>query len=149
MLGKRQLARWLQVLLFAHHSAGDFPSPLLNMAATRGKLMELLAEEGSSDAAFIDRAFMTGILSLLDTLLGMPMQEILEQIPLGEEVRDGLLHRRGRLGRLLGMVEGLERSDMGAVRDHFSDTQAFDTARLPMLQIDAMAWANSIGNDDG
>jgi EAL and modified HD-GYP domain-containing signal transduction protein len=144
MLGARQLSRWLQVLLFAHPSAGTFPTPLLNMAASRGKLMELLAEEISTDTQFMDRAFMTGILSLLDALLGMPMDEILAQIHVSDEVRDALLHRAGRLGQLLQVAETVERSDMNAVRDLATRTTSFDTARLPILQINAMAWANEI-----
>lgn len=144
MLGERQLSRWLQVLLFAHPSAGHYSSPLLNLAATRGKLMELLAEELACDDAFTDRAFMTGILSLLDALLGAPMEQLLEQIHLSAEVGDALLNRAGRLGSMLSVAEALEHGDATALDSLVSETPGFDPVRLPILQINAMAWANEM-----
>jgi EAL and modified HD-GYP domain-containing signal transduction protein len=145
ILGRRQLQRWLQMLLYAHQSTGDFPSPLLQLAAGRGKLMELLAQQQPSDQAYCDRAFMTGILSLLDTLLEMPMAEIVAALNLHDDVRRALLERGGELGHLLEIVEALERADDRNVATLLSDGDPCSTAELPALQIAALAWSNSIG----
>lgn len=144
MLGERQLSRWLQVLLFAHPSGGRDSPPLLNLAASRGKLMELLAAEISTDTQFVDRAFMTGILSLLDALLSMPMEAILMQIHVSDEVRAALLQRAGRLGQLLTVAETTECGDAAGASELDTATMRFDLSRLPILQINAMAWANEI-----
>jgi EAL and modified HD-GYP domain-containing signal transduction protein len=144
VLGRRQLQRWVQVLLFAHHSTGDFPSPLLTLAATRGKLMELLGERESFDQGFRDRAFMTGILSLLDTLLGAPMPEVVEPLALPDDIRAALLGRSGRLGDLLGIVEALEDGDEARVSALLAGDRPCPMAQLPSLQVAAMAWANDI-----
>jgi EAL and modified HD-GYP domain-containing signal transduction protein len=144
VLGTRQLQRWLQVLLFAHHSTGDFPSPLLTMAATRGKLMELLSERESFDAGYRDRAFMTGILSLMDTLLGTPMSEVVVQLNLTDDVRDALLSRTGRLGALLKIVEAIERNDHDAVASCLAGGKPCSLAELPAIQVAAMTWGNGI-----
>lgn len=144
VLGRRQLQRWVQVLLFAHHSAGDFPSPLLTLAATRGRLLELLAERESCDSGFRDMAFMTGILSLLDTLLGLPMPEAVAPLALPDEVRDALLSRSGPLGRLLRLVESLEAGNDAEAASLLADGRPCPVAELPRLQVAAMAWANSI-----
>lgn len=148
ILGRRQLQRWLQVLLFAHQSAGDFPSPLLQMAAARGKLMELLAENGSSDQRWHDRAFMTGILSLLDALLEMPMADVIEQLRLPSDVRAALLDRTGALGHSLKLVEALERTDDAAVANLLAGGDPCSTAELPQLQIAALSWSNALGQRD-
>ncbi|HUO68204.1 MAG TPA: HDOD domain-containing protein [Gammaproteobacteria bacterium] len=145
ILGRRQLQRWLQVLLFANQTATDFPSPLLQMAAARGKLLELLAERSSRDAHLHDRAFMTGILSLLDTLLEMPMSEVIGQIHLPDDVRAALLQRNGRLGRLLLIVEALERTDDAEVAALLAEGDPCTTDELPMLQIAALSWSNRLG----
>jgi EAL and modified HD-GYP domain-containing signal transduction protein len=144
VLGRRQLQRWVQVLLFAHHGAGDFPSPLLTLAATRGRLMELLSERAGFDGVGRDRAFMTGILSLLDVLLGAPMPEVVEPLALPDDVRGALLHRHGRLGHILKVVEALEASDVGQVTGLLAENNPCPVAELPALQVAAMAWANSI-----
>jgi EAL and modified HD-GYP domain-containing signal transduction protein len=144
VLGRRQLQRWVQVLLFAHHSTGDFPSPLLTLAATRGKLMELLGERESFDQGFRDRAFMTGILSLLDALLGAPMPEVVGPLALPDDIREALLDRTGRLGALLGIVEALENGDEARVEALLAGDRPCPMAQLPSLQVAAMAWANDI-----
>ena len=57
--------------------------------------MELLSERESFDSGYRDRAFMTGILSLMDTLLGTPMSDVVVQLNLTDDVRDALLSRPG------------------------------------------------------
>lgn len=147
VLGRRQLQRWLQVLLFAHQGTGDFPSPLLQMAAARGKLLELLAEQSSRDRGWQDRAFMTGILSLLDALFEMPMNDILEQISLPDDVRAALLSRSGKLGHLLRVVEALEQTDDTRVSELLATGDPCETSELPALQIAALSWSNALGHE--
>jgi EAL and modified HD-GYP domain-containing signal transduction protein len=145
ILGRRQLQRWLQVLLFAHHGAGDFPSPLLHMAAARGKFLELLCEQRRELQELCDQAFMTGILSLLDTLLEMPMQEAIADIALPAVVREALLGKHGPLGQMLRLAEALERSENEQVASLLEAHDLCSTALLPQLQIAALSWATGLG----
>jgi EAL and modified HD-GYP domain-containing signal transduction protein len=145
ILGRRQLQRWLQVLLFAHQGTGDMQSPLLQMAAARGKLMELLAAETTTDTRWYDQAFMTGILSLLDTLLEMPMSEVLEHLLLQDEARQALIERGGRLGHLLRVVEALEQTNDREVTELLAEGDPCSTGELPQLQIAALSWSNALG----
>jgi EAL and modified HD-GYP domain-containing signal transduction protein len=147
ILGRRQLQRWLQLLLFAHQTTGDFASPLLQMAAARGKLMELLAEQRSRDQRWHDRAFMTGILSLLDALLETPMAELIESLHLPDDVRAALLERSGALGHLLNVVEALERTDDAGVAALLVDGDPCETGELPQLQIAALTWSTELGRE--
>jgi EAL and modified HD-GYP domain-containing signal transduction protein len=72
VLGRRQLQRWLQLLLYTNPAGGDqVASPLLQLAATRGRFLELLAGKLKPGVReFEDHAFMTGIMSLMPTLMG-------------------------------------------------------------------------------
>ena len=114
------------------------------MAATRGKLMELLSERESFDSGYRDRAFMTGILSLMDTLLGTPMSEVVVQLNLTDDVRDALLSRTGRLGGLLKIVEAIERNDHDTVASCLAEGKPCSLAELPAIQVAAMTWGNGI-----
>ena len=147
-LGRQQLQRWLQVLLFALSSApaAEFPSPLLILAATRGKLMELIAQATRpTDRDFHDKAFMTGILSLVNALLGMPMAEILGAMPVDEDVRNGLVQRTGRLGAMLLVVEALEETDLKQIEKALEAVPGLEHSQVIGMQVEAMRWANSIG----
>lgn len=145
ILGRRRLQRWLQVMLYAQDGDGDFPSPLLTLAAARGRLMELMAGRTSADPAYADRAFMAGILSLLDTLIGAPLADILRPLPLQEDVRDALLWRGGELGQHLSLTEALERDDPVRVARLVDECPGLDIGSLGALQVEAMAWAGDIG----
>jgi len=148
VLGRQQLQRWLHVLLFALGSApgAEFPSPLLVLAATRGKLMELIAQGvRSKERDLADRAFIAGILSLVNALLGMPMQDILGSMPLDQEIKDALLGRSGRLGSMLILVEALEEADLAEIEQALAKLPMLDHGKVPAMQVEAMRWANSIG----
>lgn len=111
VMGREQLRRWLQIMLYADpNRKNQHAMPLLALAATRGKMLELLARRiDPGERSIADRAFTVGIMSLTDTLFGMPMPAILEQIAVVEDVADALLARRGFLGDLLKLAEHLER----------------------------------------
>jgi len=135
-------------MLFAQDGNADFPSPLLTLAAARGRLMELMSERVSADPAYADRAFMTGILSLLDTLIGAPLADILAPLPLQDDVRDALLWRSGDLGLLLSLTETLERDEPAEVARLVEQCSGLDMELLARLQVDAMGWAADVGRSD-
>ena len=142
VLGRRQVQRWLQLLLFAQLSpCKEFPSPLLQLAATRGKFLELMA---AGNKAFEDNAFMAGIMSLMDALLGMPLQEIIGKLPIADEVRDAVLERKGRLGCMLTLAEALEHNDAAALAAAIAALPAYTVAQINSAQMQALSWANSI-----
>lgn len=117
-VGRRQLTRWMMILLFAGVEAGGFQSPLLQTAAYRGRLMELLSPEvcaGDTAAQGRDAAFLAGMLSLADAILQRPVEEIVRELCLGDQVAGALLERAGTLGTLLSLVERLEAADFEGV----------------------------------
>lgn len=146
ILGRRQLQRWAHLLLFAQLDETPFPSPLLQTASLRGKLMEGLAaamRPGQTD--FQDRAFMTGILSLVDALLKVPMPAVLAKLSLADDVNGALLNRSGDLGQILAICEVLE--DQGDSKNvaAIMARQAFDADVAMMAQAEALRWANALG----
>ena len=145
MLGRRHLQRWVQLLLYTEPGRGDIANPLLQLAATRGRLMESLAQLLWSDKRDrSDQAFMVGIMSLMPALFSTPLAEILGQLPLPQLVCDALLERAGPLGELLGRVEALEAYPLDAtLLPPGIDGEAFNTSL-----VEAMAWANRIGQSN-
>lgn len=147
VLGRRQLQRWLQIMLYAEPVAGShFTSPLLILATTRGKLMELMARKISpNNASMADTAFTVGIMSLMDTLFSLPMLKILEEISVVDEVADALLHRTGFFGDLLTLTEYTERIDeVGALLPPRLEKLQMTTAELCAMQVTAFEWCDNI-----
>jgi EAL and modified HD-GYP domain-containing signal transduction protein len=104
-LGRRQLQRWVQLLLYARQAEDGLPNLLLPLAATRAARMESLVGQRGGDREAQDAAFTIGVFSLLDVLLGIPMEQIAAALKLAPDHAGALLGRRGELGRLLALVE--------------------------------------------
>ncbi|NHZ82777.1 HDOD domain-containing protein [Massilia sp. CCM 8695] len=105
LLGRRQLQRWLQLLLYARQQPDGMANPLLPLAALRAAQLESLCKLQGGERDDQDIAFMTGVFSLLDVLFGMPMEDIVGALGLAPAAAEALLLREGRLGAQLGMVE--------------------------------------------
>jgi EAL and modified HD-GYP domain-containing signal transduction protein len=144
VLGRKQLQRWLQLLLFTLQAGAPYPSPLLLLAATRGKMMELLAEKQQRNADYRDEAFMAGILSLIETLLDKPLADIVDELNLGERLAAALLRREGEMGKLLLLVESVEQPDLNHTLALLAQCDALSLSDLTAAEIDAMSWANQV-----
>jgi c-di-GMP phosphodiesterase len=147
VLGRRQLQRWLQIMVYAEpHNHGHILAPLLMLATTRARLMELLAQRlrpGQRQVA--DIAFTVGIMSLMDTLFGVPMADLVEQVPVSEDVAHALLRRGGFFGQLLHLAESIERMD----EDEDLLTPALAELAitgddLTELELDAFDWSDQV-----
>lgn len=141
VLGRRQLQRWLQLLLYARQQDGELANPLLPVAARRAAQMEALCKAAGGTREDQDLAFMAGVFSLLDALLGMPMAEIVGALSLSAEVADALLARAGPLGTLLRLVEQ-------AMPDAALMAEAgIDAATWWSTELDAYRWAIQVSRN--
>ena len=139
MLGSAKLKRWALLFLFAANcQPGKDASPLLELAAVRGRMMELLTPDSQRDDAF-----MAGILSLADSLLGMPMSELIATLSLRPTVEAALLSRSGDLGLVLEQIEMAECRDEDDLRIPVIDAEQFNQA-----QLDALSWVREIWSDE-
>ncbi len=142
LLGRRQLQRWAQLLLYTS-SGAPYPNPLLQLAATRGKIMELLSPKTCGPDSE-ENAFMTGIMSLLDALLGMPFDEILALIEIDQEVKAALTGHDGVLGSLLRLVKTMEGNEDPHAGDALGPFPEVTLHELNVAQSAALAWVSGL-----
>lgn len=140
LLGRRQLQRWLQLLLYARQQADGLPNLLLPLAARRGAQLEALCKQGGGERDDCDLAFMTGVFSLLDRLLHMPMAEIVADLHLPEHVSSALLHRSGELGSWLRLTETHPSPEA-------LNEAGIDSADWWNSQLNAYHWAIQVGRN--
>lgn len=147
VLGRRQLQRWLQLLVFAGN-ANVTSNPLLLLSATRGRLMELLAGElQPGDIGFADQAFMAGIMSLMPALVGQPITDIVAPLGLTANLRDALCAGSGPLGALLRLAESSESGDISGLTVALGELPGLSPKALNRAQTQALQWSNSIGQE--
>ncbi|MBV7535310.1 HDOD domain-containing protein [Duganella sp. sic0402] len=140
LLGYTPLYRWLTLLLATASTSGYSPV-LLETAVVRGRLAELLGQAalGKGEA---ENIFVAGMFSLLDRLLGIPMEEVLANVQLSEDVVAALLTRSGKYGPYLALAEACELSSdlvsslAGAVK--------LGPLEVNRAHLSALAWAQNI-----
>jgi EAL and modified HD-GYP domain-containing signal transduction protein len=90
-----------------------------------------------------ERAFMVGVLSLLDVLMGIPIEEAVSGVGVDEEVRQAVLTHGGVLGSLLGLCVSLQEADFEAVQA-FARHWNIAPQRIMEVQQSAMLWAMTV-----
>ncbi|RZI40815.1 HDOD domain-containing protein [Herbaspirillum sp. HC18] len=147
VLGRNQLQRWLQVMLYAEPGKhGAVMIPLLAQATTRGRLMELVAQKlRPGNRSIADTAFTVGIMSLMDTLFSMSMEDILRQIPVVDEVGEALLCREGYYGKLLSLAEYTEwHTKTDTLLLHAMNELRLSHNDLYLVQLTAFEWSDQV-----
>ncbi len=140
MLGYSPLYRWLSLLL-ATASNSDNSPVLMQTAIVRGRLAELLGE-GSVPKGESENLFVAGMFSLLDRLLGIPMEEVLENIQLSDSISQALLSREGVYGAFLSLAEACEFNN-GKVAE-LADSLFLSPHHVNESHLAALAWAQNL-----
>ena len=143
ILGLKKLFRWAALLLTTSR-AGGTPAAVGVTAIVRGRLMELLAAELLGPEEH-DNAFVVGVFSLLDTMLGMPMDKALEAISLPETVVSALLLRRGMLAPFLELAIACETADDEAFA-RCANELGLSNRQVNWAHLQALAWAESLND---
>ncbi len=146
VVGQRQLLRWLQLLLFHRPDTPLERNPLLQLAALRGRLMELMAEKiHPARRDLLDLAFITGLMSLMPTALSLPMTDILAHISVAPDARRALSRHEGELGFLLELIERYDDNDMAGTVGLLQRTgERLALNDLGGLLAEAIAWVHQL-----
>ncbi len=145
-LGRSQLQRWLQILLYSMPDGRvELNSPLLQMATTRGRLLELMSQAlRPGDVASAETAFTIGMMSLMDALLAIPMGGILERVDVSQDVKGALLDRAGDFGAMLNVAEELEGKQCGRSLARALDKLGLSVKQIREIELAAFNWVNSL-----
>lgn len=147
VLGRKQLQRWLQLLVFSRSDRGGIAgNPLMEWAALRGRFLELLALRCFPVRKDMpDKAFITGLISLMPNAIGMPIETIIDQIGLPQDVRGALARREGELGALLEVAERYDGDDFDGTLALFSRIGTrLNLETLAQCLTDALAWVRQL-----
>ncbi len=142
LLGLKKLFRWAALLL-ATSRTGGVPPVVGQTAIVRGRLMELLAAELLPPEE-CDNAFVTGLFSLLDAMLGMPLDKALGALSLPESVVSALLHNEGPLAPFLALTIACETADDEAFARN-ANMLGLDNRQVNWAHLQALAWAETMG----
>jgi EAL and modified HD-GYP domain-containing signal transduction protein len=107
--------------------------------------MELLAAELLPPEE-CDNAFVVGVFSLLDTMLGIPLEQALETVALPEPVTDALLRNQGVFAPFLELTKACESGD-DATFARTAEALHLSNHQVNMAHLQALTWAETLGEE--
>ncbi len=118
LLGLIEIQKWIYVLAVRESAYLDGPmkNEIIKLCMTRAKMSELISLEMMPDFP-ASASFLTGMFSLMDTILSLPMNEILSELPLHEEISDALKGKVNKHRVLLDFVIAFEKGEWRKVQD--------------------------------
>ena len=132
-LGLKPLKVWVSLIILSRME--DQPAELMRIALIRAKMAEALADMLGEQS--VEKFFTMGLFSTLDTLMDMSMKDVVDSLPLNEEVAEALVNRGGAAGELLTCVLDQERGT-------WRPEGYFDLSPADVRQcyFDAIAWCD-------
>ncbi len=140
LIGRDALYRWLSIAFFQLDAGGGRDQTLLVLSLCRAALLEGLVRE--TDKQLADELFLVGLLSVIDSLLGQPMADILARIRLPENIVAALVSNEGPYARYLQLALAMERCRL----DHaviLAATMQISPGQLVDSYREALGWASS------
>jgi c-di-GMP-related signal transduction protein len=111
-LGENEIRRFVTLAVISEISHKK-PAELVRLAAVRAKFCEQLGQE-SSQQTKPNELFMLGLFSLLHAMLDTPIKDILNKIPVSDDIKRALTDQRGPLAIFLTIVIAYERGSIEA-----------------------------------
>ena len=113
-------------------------------AIIRAKMCEQLAE--AQHIRNTEQFFTVGLFSVLDAMLDCLMKDVLEKLPLGEEVAGALLNHEGVLGQVLDFTSAYERSEWEQVAE-LTEQLRLNPGAIRSAYLRAVRWTMEITDD--
>jgi EAL and modified HD-GYP domain-containing signal transduction protein len=135
VLGTRSVRQWAFALVLS--GLEHPPHALLSTALIRARTCELALAQ--HDAEVVGHGFTAGLFSLLDAVIGAPMEEILAELPLAPPVEAAITRHEGAAGKALMKAIAFERGDFDAPALAGQSRNA-----MMIAHSDAVRWADSL-----
>jgi len=133
LIGLSQLRGWMMLIMMS--TVEDKPHELTNIALQRAKMCEMIGKAlGEAQA---ESYFLTGLFSVLDAIMDIPMTQVVASIPLTEEVIGALTEHKGQIGLVLKTVLAIEQGDWEQVIN-----SGIQSSILRSIYFESIKWAH-------
>jgi c-di-GMP-related signal transduction protein len=140
-LGEKEINRFI-LLVIISEIATDKPGELIKLAIVRARFCELLAESCNFSKMSAE-IFLLGLLSLLDAMLDVKMEMVIDQLPLGNVLKNALSGRTGPMAPFLNAVIAYEQHNRGACLAAL-DELGVDKSLVQKMYVDSLAFADAL-----
>lgn len=123
LIGRERLSFWLELMYYANEKIGitEYSKERLQInqqVFQRACLMKELAYSMKKNTHFSDMAYLTGILSVSESIFQESCNKLMEEITIDNDIANALVYQKGVLGRILELVIAIEKNDLLVVSSH-------------------------------
>ncbi|MGC8495422.1 MAG: EAL and HDOD domain-containing protein [Syntrophobacteraceae bacterium] len=139
ILGEKEIKKWASIAVVMEFGR-DQPLELLRLSLLRARLCEMLADTldcGEDRSSF----FLMGLFSLMDVLLGRPMEEILEEIPIQAAPKAALLGKPNEHKDIFDLVVCYEKAHWESILESTSRFK-IDVSEISRNYMEALKWVD-------
>ncbi len=143
-LGEANIRRWV-TLAAMPALAADRPTELVTQSLVRARFCELAAD-ATGCRAKASAAFLTGLFSLLDAMIGLPLESVLAELAVDRQIVDAILNRPsgdGSLRDFLDLAKELEQQGTPKL-DAACKGIGADSGKVCGMYVEAMVWAEQL-----
>jgi EAL and modified HD-GYP domain-containing signal transduction protein len=141
-LGDEKLCQFVAILALSNLTS-DSAEEVCKQALITGRMMSELSLNNSFESVS-EFAFITGLLSEIEVLLGMPLKEIMKTMPLALKIEQALIKHTGTLGELLKLTTAyLSGSD--EVTNELIVNHNLNKNTLQQEFVNASQWCSDLG----
>lgn len=146
-LGDVAFKKWLLLLMLndVNQTKSD---ELVVSSILRAKLMEVIWENLGIKAHTTDSAFMTGVFSMLDIIMARDKSDILYDLPVLQDVKDAIILRQNGLGKLLELIEHIERGDVEEI-EIWCSKYGYPRKNIIRDYLESTTWLNLLMEIEG
>ncbi|WP_100658647.1 EAL and HDOD domain-containing protein [Alteromonas flava] len=140
-MGEIEVKKFIALLALANLSEGK-PIELMHMSLVRAKfceLISLLLKERENPPT----GFLTGLFSLIDTILDQSMQSLVEKLPLADNVKSALIGNENLLRACVNVARAFEVGNWPAVA-RFSKQYGIEQTVIHRFYNEAMKWGHAM-----
>lgn len=139
MIGEREVRRWISLVATMGASRNQ-PDELVQSALVRARFCEVMAQRVRHTGS---DSFLVGLLSLMNTILGISMPELLERVAVDREIKAALLGEMNRPRLFLELACAQESADWAKCTSLASKLRMSE-GEVSQVYMDAMRWARDV-----
>ena len=142
-MGQIEVKKFIALLAMAN--LGDSkPDELLTLSLSRAKFCQAVADY-RGDEQNPPKGFLIGLLSTLDAMLDLSMQDIVRRLPLADDISAALRGESGDLRRYLELAQAYEQANWTQT-EHLAEALAIPADLMAVKYQQAIQWADELKN---
>lgn len=112
LVGRKQLSRWVMMILFSSHPDEGRSHAALESALVRARMLEQLAEHAGGDR---ETPFLVGLLSLVDVVFQVELSCALDGLGVSTEIREAVVDGKGPHAAPLALAIAWEQGEIAGI----------------------------------